>query len=89
MIELSYEPEANRTAAYIDGELIAECDYEVRDGACYIMHTETSPAFQGKGIARELVNMLAAEANARGIQVVPVCSYAVKVLSEEQQRSFR
>ncbi len=80
MIELAYEPDASRTAAYIDGQLIGECDYEVRDGAWYIMHTEMNPAFQGKGIARELVNMVAAEASARGIQVVPVCSYAVKVL---------
>lgn len=79
-IEFSYEPDNNRSAAYIDGEFIGECVYQVRDGTWYIVHTEVSPAFGGHGIARELVNMVAAEANARGIKVVPVCSYAVKVL---------
>lgn len=80
MIEYRFEPELHRTLAYYDGRLIGECDFVAQQDAWLIPHTQVDPAFGGRGIARELVLMVAEEAQREGYQVVPICSYAVKVL---------
>ncbi len=82
MIEYRFEPEERRSAAYDDGQLIGVCQYTEQDGSWYIVHTEVVPAYGGQGIARELVMIVANEAKERDIPVVPICSYAVKVLGE-------
>ena len=80
MIQYAFEPDAQRSAAYADGQLIGECDYVVQNGSWYITHTEVIPEFGGQGIARRLVLMVVEAAQEAGIPVVPICSYAVKVL---------
>ena len=80
MTDYRFEPEMNRSAAYADGNLIGECDYRVQGNSWYITHTEVLPEFGGQGIARQLVLMVAEEAQNSGFTVVPLCSYAVKVL---------
>lgn len=82
MIQYRFEPEERRSAAYDDGQLIGVCQYTEQDGSWYIVHTEVVPAYGGQGIARELVMIVAREAEKQGIPVVPICSYAVKVLGE-------
>ncbi len=75
--------EANsRSIAVRDGEIIGECDYEITENGWRIYHTEVSPDFTGKGIAKRLVFRVveAAEKNKAG--VIPVCSYAAKVLEK-------
>lgn len=80
-MEYRFEPERQRSAVYDAGTCIEECHYSVDSGAWIIDHTEVDPAYGGQGIARRLVEMVAQEAHKRGIRVVPLCSYAVKVLS--------
>lgn len=80
MIDYQFEPELHRSAAYDGGECIGECDYVVRGDSWAITHTEVNPAYGGQGIARQLVLMVAEAAQAQGITVIPICSYAVKVL---------
>ncbi|WP_303026565.1 GNAT family N-acetyltransferase [uncultured Faecalibaculum sp.] len=80
-MEYRFEPERQRSAVYDAGTCIGECHYSAGSGAWIIDHTEVDPAYGGRSIARRLVEMVAQEAQARGIQVIPLCSYAVKVLS--------
>ncbi|WP_217947843.1 GNAT family N-acetyltransferase [Faecalibaculum rodentium] len=80
MIEYRFEPELHRSAAYDGSSCIGECDYVDRNGAWAITHTEVDPAWGGQGIARQLVMMVAQEAENQDIPVIPVCSYAVHVL---------
>lgn len=82
MIDYKFEPGMMRSSAWADGQLIGVCQYQEQDGTWYIVHTEVIPAFGGQGIARKLVLMVAEAAQEQGIPVVPVCSYAVKVLGE-------
>ncbi len=80
MIEYRFEPEEQRSAAYVDGGLIGVCQYSVSGDSWLIVHTEVLPAFGGQGIARKLVEMVDEAAHDEGVDVVPVCSYAQKVL---------
>lgn len=45
-----------------------------------IVHTGVAPEYEGKGIAKRLVFKVAEEAEKRKTKVIPVCSYAAKVL---------
>ncbi len=79
-IEIRFEKENQRSAAY-DGDLrIGLCEYEIENGNWVITHTETDPAYGGRGIAKKLVLCVKEAADAEKINIIPVCSYAVKVL---------
>ncbi|MBQ7534567.1 MAG: N-acetyltransferase [Stomatobaculum sp.] len=80
-IEIRYEKDMNRSAAYDGEKRIGLCEYEIEDGKWVITHTETDPAYGGRGIAKKLVMCVKEAADAADVTIIPVCSYAVKVLS--------
>ena len=82
-MELIYEKDNQRAALYDEGKLIGECDYELEDDHWVITHTFVEKAYGGQGLARKLVNTLIEEARKEQIRIKPVCSYAVKVLSDQ------
>lgn len=56
----------------------AELLYIRRDGALVAHHTETPPAFRGKGAAAALVERAVEDARASGERILPTCSYVAK-----------
>lgn len=81
MIEYVFDEQKHMSAA-LDGEkLVGVCQYDVSAQGWAIVHTEVSPDYHGMGIARRLVEMVSRKAESQGIPVIPVCSYAKKVLS--------
>jgi predicted GNAT family acetyltransferase len=59
----------------VDGSLVF-ADYQRQPGKVVITHVETPAALRGRGLAAVLMRGLVDEAGARGLQIVPVCSYA-------------
>ena len=55
-------------------------EFEIKDNKWYIMHTVVLPEYGGRGIAKRLVLTLINEARKRNIKIVPICSYAVKMM---------
>ena len=80
-VTIEFEPDKCRTAAYKDDEQIGECDYRITEDGWTIYHTDVAPEHEGKGIAKRLVYKLTEAAEKKGANIIPVCSYAVKVLS--------
>lgn len=83
-IEIVFEEEHNRSAAYVaeTKQKIGECVYTESTEGWMIVHTETDPECQGKGIAKRLVYRVLEQAEKQKVKVIPVCSYAAKVLGE-------
>lgn len=79
-IRVAFEPDRSRTAAYDGKDLIGICQYEIKDNDWLITHTEVIPAYGGRGIARKLVLLADYKAKELNKNVIPYCSYAVKVL---------
>ena len=79
--------EAERQAAAYDGEKqIGECQYSVdRVGKWVIMHTGVRSEYNGRGIARQLVEKVIEAARERGVKIVPVCSYAQRMMSGKDE----
>lgn len=62
------------------GNEIAVLEYRVEGDRMLFTHTETPPAFRGRGIAEKLVLEGFRLARERGLKIVPICSYVDAVL---------
>lgn len=50
-------------------------DYVIESGRMVLTHTFVPPVLRGRGLAEKLVRSALADARARGLKVVPACSY--------------
>lgn len=69
--------------AYDGDKEIGECCYDVSAEAWTIVHTGVNPDYRGKEIAKRLVYKGVEAAEKRKLRVIPVCSYAEKVLIKQ------
>ncbi len=65
--------ERTRYELLIDGELAGIADYQERDGALVMPHTEIAAARRGQGLGDVLVQGALDDVRARGQKVVPTC----------------
>lgn len=88
-VKVIFDEERQCALAYDGDSEIGECCYESSltgpgDGPSSetwtIVHTGVRPEYEGKNIAKRLVFKVTEEAEKRKLRVIPVCSYAAKVL---------
>ena len=80
-MQIRYEADHCRSAAYDGEQRIGVAEYAKENGAWVITHTEVDPAYGGQGIARRLIEAVITEARSRGKKIAPLCSYAEKMMS--------
>lgn len=84
-MQITYEVEHGRSAAYDKENRVGIAEFEDADGRWVITHTEVDPAYGGQGIARRLIEEIIAEARRTGKKIVPVCSYAEKMMTGKEE----
>ncbi len=84
-IDVVFEEECNRSAAYIDGKQIGECEINVLGDVWTITHTGVRPEYGGRGIAKKLVLKVIESARAKNAKIMPLCSYADKLMSGKEE----
>ncbi len=84
MIQIRFEKDKQRSAAYDGDTLAGFCEVQITDSAWTILHTEVDSAYGGMGIARKLVLCVAEQAEREGVKVIPACSYAKKVFTQTE-----
>jgi len=65
----------SRYEVHDDGQLAGFAEYRLRPRAIAFTHTETDPAFAGRGLAGRLVREALDDARRRGLTVLPFCRY--------------
>lgn len=67
----------NKGRFYIeqDNQLIAELDFQVKDGVLDAYHTGVRPQFEGQGIAGRLFDEMVKYAREHDYKVLPSCPY--------------
>jgi predicted GNAT family acetyltransferase len=71
-------PTRGRYVIYLAPDAEAEMTYRKGDGGAMVIdHTGVPPAYEGRGIAAQLVNKAIADARQEGFKITPVCSYVV------------
>ncbi len=63
----------------------AELLYLRRDGALVVHHTETPPAFRGRGAGAALVAKAVEDARASGERIAPACSFVAAKFREHPE----
>ena len=84
MIEIKFNKNENKSIAYDEKTKIGECDYIETEEGWNIVHTEVNKTYQGKGIARKLVEAIIENANKNNQKVVAECSYAKRILEKNK-----
>ena len=86
-INIVFEPERSRSAAYIDGKEAGECEFTAEGNIWSITHTGVDPAYGGRGIAKMLVLKVIEEARKQQVKIIPVCSYAQRMMEGKGEYS--
>lgn len=68
-------PERQRYELAVEGHVVF-ADYQRQSDRILITHVETPTVLRGRGLASVLMQGLVGDAEGRGLQIVPVCSYA-------------
>ena len=87
-ILIKFVKKENRSVALDDDKVIGECDFEIKDNKFVITHTLVSKEYGGRGIAKRLVLAIIDEARKENKKIIPVCSYAKKMLEKEEYKDI-
>ena len=82
MIKIVFRKKEKRFIAYDLNKQIGECDFEETGDTWNITHTEVDSAYQGKGIAKKLVENIIQNAQILNKNLEATCSYAKKLIEK-------
>ena len=68
-------PEHNRYEVFVGGALAGHADYHAQPGLITVLHAETDPAFEGRGVGSELVREMLEDIRRRDARVHPICPF--------------
>jgi uncharacterized protein len=60
---------------FLDDVKAGKMDIAVRKEKLTVYHTEVLPEFEGRGLAKLLLNELVSYAKANGLKIIPLCPY--------------
>jgi len=76
----------NRFELSVEGAT-AIAEYRIAGDTIYFIHTETPDALKGKGVASRLIGGALASAKARGLKIVPRCSFVAHYIAKHPEFS--
>jgi len=68
-------PGESRYEALLGDRIVGISEYHLRPGVIRFLHTETDPAFGGRGFGSRLAAGALDDARARGLRVIPKCPF--------------
>jgi predicted GNAT family acetyltransferase len=69
------DPDARRMEIHVGGRRAGFVDYRRQPRLVALVHTETDPAFRGRGLASTLIRATLDSARADGVAVLPTCPF--------------
>ena len=79
-LEYVKNTERSRYEAHLDGQLVAFADFHERGNVVVMPHTETLPAFGGRGLAGKLIRFALDDVAAQGKSVNPACPFVASFI---------
>jgi predicted GNAT family acetyltransferase len=77
--------ERERYEAHQGGELVGVLEYAVKRGRLALIHTEVSPAHEGRGVGSSLVRFALDDARRRELRVIAICPYVQDYLTRHPE----
>ncbi len=85
MVNVVFEKDKNRAAAYDGDKEIGECTYSQSDSMWIIDHTYVDENYRGQDIAAKLVDAVVDAAREEGVRIIPLCPYAKRRFEEDEK----
>lgn len=82
---VEHNEERERFEIHDDGELAGFAEYQAQRGIIAFMHTEIDPAFQGRGLAGQLIGAALDFAAAGDMHVLPFCPFVIAHIQKNPQ----
>lgn len=79
-------PAGGRYEIRVEGKLAGVIEYRSHGDRVAMIHTEIDPAFEGRGLAGQLVSAALDEARERGLQVLPNCPFVRSYIARHADR---
>jgi predicted GNAT family acetyltransferase len=79
-------PTEHRYEIYDGDQLAGFSEYKLTTDKISFTHTQTDPAFSGRGLAKQLVTHELDDARRRGLAVLPFCPYVRKVIAAHPEQ---
>lgn len=86
-IRIEFDEENDRSLAYDGSRIIGECVFSNDGNIWMISHTGVRKEYEGRGIARHLVQKVIDEARIRKVKILPLCPYAQKMMTGNPEYS--
>jgi predicted GNAT family acetyltransferase len=83
--EATVTAEADRFTIAVDGQRVGMAEFSDRNGQRSFFHTETSPEFQGRGLATILVAEAVAATRDAGLRIAAPCSMVADYLAKHHE----
>ena len=84
-IDIRFDKANNQSIAMVNNDIIGRCSFTIKDNKWYINHTVVKSEYGGRGIAKQLVSIIIDEARKQNIKIVPICSYAQKMILGKEE----
>lgn len=83
--EATVSTAADRFTITVDGKQVGLAEFSDRNGQRTFFHTETSPEFQGRGLATILVSEAVAATRDAGLRIAAPCSMVADYLAKHRE----
>ncbi len=80
-----HDPRARRFKLIINGIEASHVIYKVQENTIIIISTYTQPQYRGRGLAAHLMRAILSFAKERGLNIKPVCNYAVRFFKKHPE----
>lgn len=84
-VTLANNEAAGRYEIFLDGRRVGLADYYRHGDVVVIPHTETLPAYGGRGLASRLVRYCLDDIRAQGLTVEPACPFVATFIARNSE----
>jgi uncharacterized protein len=84
-VDVAHDPDEARFVARIGGVFAGASYYWYRRGRMVLIHTETQPEFEGRGVGSSLTRMALDAAREQDELVVPLCPFVESYLERQEE----
>ncbi|SNV75756.1 GNAT family N-acetyltransferase [Veillonella rodentium] len=85
MVEIKFERDNNRAAAYDNGKNMGESTFSQSATMWIIDHTLVEDGYGGQGIAGRLVAEIVRHAREEGVKILPLCPFAKAEFDKKEE----
>ena len=84
-LKIEFHMDESRSVALLGSKVIGECEIIESNSKWAITHTGVREEYNGRGIAKMLVLSIVDAARENNMKLLPLCSYAQKVLIDKEE----